>query len=90
MKVDLSIEWCFLKSVLAELGFLYLMIKWVMAYVTSVSYSFLLFGGLTTPFEGKKGIRQGDPISPYLFVLAMGYLQRELTQLDKRTNDLQV
>ncbi|KAH0724770.1 hypothetical protein KY284_000635 [Solanum tuberosum] len=87
MKVDLrkaydSIEWCFLESIMAELGFPYLFIKWVMACITSVSYSLLLFGGLTTPFVGKKGIRQGDPMSPNLFVLAMEYLQREFSQLD--------
>ncbi|WMV07308.1 hypothetical protein MTR67_000693 [Solanum verrucosum] len=83
MKIDLrkaydSIEWSFLKSVLAELGFPFKFIQWVMECISSVSYSLVLFGGLTKPFKGRRGIRQGDP---YLFVNVMEYLQRELTQV---------
>ncbi|WMV60256.1 hypothetical protein MTR67_053641 [Solanum verrucosum] len=86
MKVDLrkaydSIEWCFLRSMLVELGFPYKFIQWVMECVTSVSYSLLMNGGLTEPFKGRRGIRQGDPMSPYLIFIAMDYLQRELNQV---------
>lgn len=34
-------------------------------------------------FKGAKGIRQGDPISPYIFVLCMEYLSRMLKQAGK-------
>ncbi|XP_059302283.1 uncharacterized protein LOC132054256 [Lycium ferocissimum] len=54
-----------------------------MEYVSSVSYSLVLNGGLTDPFQGKRGIRQGDPMSLYLFVIAMEYVQRELVTLQK-------
>ncbi|XP_019264619.1 PREDICTED: uncharacterized protein LOC109242218 [Nicotiana attenuata] len=52
-----------------------------MECVTTVGYSLVLNGGLTRPFPAKRGIRQGDPMSPYLFVIAMEYLQREMNQL---------
>ncbi|XP_019255251.1 PREDICTED: uncharacterized protein LOC109233851 [Nicotiana attenuata] len=57
-----------------------------MACVTTVSYSLIFNGGLTKPFKEKRGIRQGDPMSPYLFVIAMEYLGRELGQLHKNGN----
>ncbi|KAM3301327.1 hypothetical protein P3S67_015829 [Capsicum chacoense] len=83
MKIDLrkaydSIEWGFLKTLLAELGFSSKFITWIMKCVTSVSYSMVINGSLAKPFQRRRGIRLGDPMSPYLFVIAMEYLHREL------------
>ncbi|XP_019264258.1 PREDICTED: uncharacterized protein LOC109241890 [Nicotiana attenuata] len=66
---------------LTELGFPYKCIGWIMECVTIVSYSLTLNGGLTKPFPARRGIRQRDPMSPLLFVIAMEYLQREMNTL---------
>lgn len=64
-----------------ELGFPAKMIKWIMECITTVSYSILLNGMPYDPFRAKMGLKQGDPMSPYLFALCMEYLSRSLATL---------
>lgn len=39
-----------------------------------MDYCPILNGNKLSPFKPKRGIRQGDPLSPYLFIMAMEYL----------------
>jgi hypothetical protein len=66
-----SVEWAFLKMVLHELGFPTIFVNWIMTCISTVSYSVLINGQPSHPFDAKKGLRQGDPLSPFLFALGM-------------------
>ncbi|XP_056687909.1 uncharacterized protein [Spinacia oleracea] len=72
IKVDLkkaydSLEWPFLKSMMQELGFPDLFIKWVMQCLSTASYSILVNGFPTIPIPAKKGLRQDVPSVNSLF-----------------------
>ena len=59
-------------------------LRWIKACITNVQYSILINGKPRERIKAQRGIRQGDPISPFIFVLAMDYLSRLLLHLKKR------
>ncbi|CAH9141489.1 unnamed protein product [Cuscuta epithymum] len=91
IKVDLrkaydTISWSFLDNVLRGLGFPSRFVGWIMECVTTASFSISLNGSLYGFFEGKRGIRQGDPMSLLLFVLCLEYFSRLINLKTKGSN----
>ncbi|KAM0913367.1 hypothetical protein ACQ4PT_012221 [Festuca glaucescens] len=79
LKVDIakafdSISWSFLLSVLRQRGFGPRWLRWIAMLLRSASTSVLVNGFAGDAFRHGRGLRQGDPISPLLFVIAMDVL----------------
>jgi hypothetical protein len=75
LKLDMKkaydcLEWSYLEEIMKKLGLSHKFVDTVMRGVQSVTFSVLLNGKPTEEFKPSRGVRQGDLISPYLFLLA--------------------
>ncbi|GJW77266.1 protein LAZ1 [Tanacetum coccineum] len=82
-----TVDWAFLENILGWFGFPNAMIRWIMACVSSTSFSLCINGNIHGYFKGKWGLRQGNPLSPYLFTMVMEVLTLILKKM-VRNSDL--
>lgn len=81
IQLDLSkafdkVNWNYLEATLNAFGFESRWTKWILALIKSTNFSILVNGSPSVPFSPSRGIRQGDPLSPFLFVILMEGLSR--------------
>jgi hypothetical protein len=74
LKLDLSkyfdkLSWQYMKALLSAFSFNMDWVSWIMNLISSTLFSILVNGVPSQPFSPSRGIRQGDPLSPFLFVI---------------------
>jgi len=88
LKLDMSkeydrLEWDFLEEVLKKMGFASRWIHLLMSCVRTVSYSILINGQAQGHIVPTRGVRQGDPLSPYFFIICAEAMSSLLHQTAK-------
>ena len=88
IKLDMSkaydrVEWEFLEAVMGKMGFSEKWTKLIMECVRTVIYSIMVNGQAVGRIKPSRGIRQGNPLSPYLFLLCAEALSSMLSKAER-------
>ena len=89
LKIDIikaydRLSWRYLEAILTKMGFHTRWIECITLCVSTVSYYVSVNGELVDPITPKRGLRQGDPFSPYLFILCAEGLSSLMKQVEER------
>uniref|UniRef100_A0A2N9F1I0 Reverse transcriptase domain-containing protein n=1 Tax=Fagus sylvatica TaxID=28930 RepID=A0A2N9F1I0_FAGSY len=77
------VNWDCLFFILDRMGFGQKWVRWMKACVSTVRYSVIVNGSPTGFFDSTRGLRQGDPLSPRLFLVIMEVLSRMLRRTEE-------
>uniref|UniRef100_A0A803Q978 Reverse transcriptase domain-containing protein n=1 Tax=Cannabis sativa TaxID=3483 RepID=A0A803Q978_CANSA len=89
IKLDLEkaydkLDWNFIIMVLNQLGFSSPLTDWIKRCISATEIKLLLNGVVVGNFNPERGLRQGDPMSPALYILAAETLSRLLVEKEGR------
>lgn len=66
-----SLNWDFLDSIMEQMNFRWKWMRWIRGYLGSIRASILINGAPMKEFNIKRGLRQGDPLAHFLFIIAI-------------------